>query len=260
MSDESDTARTVPALVNDAETFSTLDVHGHDLKDYDWIPVRRQRRPDGWTRDKQRLFIATLADTGSVRQAAREVHMSPKSAYALRRAPDGAGFAAAWEAAIRQSMHRLLDEVTERAMNGVEEPIFNRDGQVISHKVRFNERLAMFLLRAHMPERFRLAHREDRAPAEPLPAPATPVEDALKLLDPVTPPDPHLLMPPGELETRLLCADILPGQLPRWYRDPDLEPAPPPDPYPLGEEFERQLEAAKNGTWSPPKKPRKKRV
>ncbi|THD36157.1 MAG: hypothetical protein E7773_09535 [Sphingomonas sp.] len=38
----------------------------YDPADYRWVPVRRRPRFDGWTEEKQRRFIETLADTGPV--------------------------------------------------------------------------------------------------------------------------------------------------------------------------------------------------
>src|SRR5687768_4919529 len=45
----------------------------YDPADYRWVPVRRRARLDGWTEEKQRRFIETLADTGLVNVAARAV-------------------------------------------------------------------------------------------------------------------------------------------------------------------------------------------
>src|SRR4051812_36081217 len=59
----------------------------------------RPRRAGEWTPDRVVTFIVTLAATGSVTLAAREVGMSRKSAYALK-ARDPA-FAAAWNAAVK---------------------------------------------------------------------------------------------------------------------------------------------------------------
>lgn len=216
-----------------------LDAHGFDPTAYDWIPVRRVPRADGWSEEKQRAFIGALADTGSVAQAARAVGMSAKSAYALRRAPDGAGFARAWTAAVRQGMSRLVDDCLERALHGSEEPVWDRKGRVIGHRRRYHDRMAMFLLRAHMPELFRDAHRADRARGEALPPPPEPVAEALPAIDPVVPAEPHALMPPDEVVAALHTADVLGGALPRWRRDRDLlareaeeRDAPPPPPAP----------------------------
>ncbi|RYF19387.1 MAG: hypothetical protein EOO77_10255 [Oxalobacteraceae bacterium] len=40
-------------------------VEDFDLADYDWVPVRRKARRDGWTVAAQQSFIGVLADTGS---------------------------------------------------------------------------------------------------------------------------------------------------------------------------------------------------
>ena len=257
---EDDTAPTTALVAQEEET--ALDAHGFDPAAHDWIPVRRQPHPGGWSAEKQRVFIAALADTGSVTQAARDVGMSTRSAYALRRLPEGAGFARAWTAAIHQGMNRLVDVCMERALEGTEEAIFDKDGRVIGHRRRYHDRMAMFLLRAHLPEQYRDAHRADRARGEALPPAIEPVAEAVKAIDPVPPPAPHTLMAPDDLATALQVADMMPGKMPRWHRDRELvarddcerDFASGVDPAisPLGEQFERDLEAAKNGTWVPP--------
>ena len=72
-----------------------LDDHGFDPAAYRWVPVLRKPRADGWTPQRQVEFIATLADTGCVAQAARAAGMSARSCYRLRRAPGAENFAAA---------------------------------------------------------------------------------------------------------------------------------------------------------------------
>lgn len=51
----------------------------------DFTPVPRKYRYDGWTAERQRGFIAALAETGSVKAAAERINMSPEGAYFLRR-------------------------------------------------------------------------------------------------------------------------------------------------------------------------------
>lgn len=220
-----------------------IDAHGFDPADYRWIPVRRRPRKDGWSEAKQRLFIEVLADTACVETAAGAAGMSVRSAYALRRAPGGEAFAAAWTAALQQGALKLVDAAFQRALGGTEEPVFDREGRVIACKTRYSERLMMFLLRAHLPERYAHAHRAER-PDGARPAPRTPpVAEALARLEPAMPPEPHKLMPPEELDCELEVADIMEGELPQRYRA--LPPEPPL--MPLGEDFERGLEAAKLG-------------
>jgi hypothetical protein len=93
-------------------------VEDFDLADYDWVPVRRKARRDGWTVAAQESFIGVLADTGSVTQAAIEVNMSATSCYCLRRSADGRAFAAAWDAAVQTASLRLVDLAFDRAVNG----------------------------------------------------------------------------------------------------------------------------------------------
>jgi len=227
-----------------------LDEHGHDPSAYKWVPVLRKPRADGWSPQRQVDFIAALADGGCVQRAAREVGMTAMSCYRLRRAPGAEAFAAAWDAAIAQASNMLVDLAFDRAIHGSDEPVFDKDGHRIGRRMRHNDRLLMFLLRAYQPERFRHAHRSDGAAAEPPPPAALPVAEALRLLEPAPPPTPHLLMPPDELETALLCADLGDGRLPHWYR---YKVDQPPVAAPLGEEFERRLEEAKRqGAGLPP--------
>lgn len=220
-----------------------MDAHGFDPADYKWIPVRRRPRKDGWSEAKQRLFIENLADTACVETAAAAVRMSVRSAYALRRAPGGEAFAAAWQAALQQGALKLADVAFQRALNGTEEPVYSRDGVMFGTRTRYSERLMMFLLRAHLPERYAHAHRAERPDGAP-PAPQTaPVAEALARIEPALPAEPHKLMPPEDLDVEVQVADMMDGKLPQRYR-----PLPPEPPLmPGGEEFERRLEAAKLG-------------
>lgn len=125
---------------------------GHAIPKF--TPVPRQRnRHDGWTPERQRAFIEALARTGSVSHAAREVNMAAEGAYQLRLHPKGESFRKAWEAALDFGVQRLEDIALERAMNGVLEPVFGRDGQ-IGERRRYNDRLLMFLLRHRLAYRY----------------------------------------------------------------------------------------------------------
>lgn len=221
-----------------------LDAHGFDPAEYQWLPVRRKPRKDGWTFERQRAFIAHLADTGCVEHAALRVKMSPTSCYRLRRSPGAESFSAAWDLALQHASRRLLDVAFDRAFRGTSEPVFDREGIQRGVRARQSDRLMMFLLRAYMPERFRHAHRDWRAEGEPLPPSALaapPLADALRALGPAEPAEPHKLMAPGELEDALFVADMLPaGELPPWHRrQGDNEPPELPCTPEVEAEFER---------------------
>ncbi len=206
---------------NESDAESTpLDRHGHNPDDYDWVPVLRKRRKDGWTPERQRAFIGALADTGEVIAAAQSVGMSDSSAYTLRRAPGAEGFAAAWEAALGNSSGRLVDIAFDRAINGVDDVVLDKEGNHIYTKRKYNDRLLMFLIRAHGPARYCNAHRQGSADGEAqLTVPAQmPVAEALKLLGPEPPAEPEKLLSPEELDDAIEIADIMDGKLPHWQR------------------------------------------
>lgn len=120
----------------------------------DFVPVpRRCQRHDGWTPERQKGFIAALADSGSVKSACLAVNMASEGAYQLRRHPEAAGFAKAWQAALALGVQRLEDIAMERALNGVEVPVYSY-GKLVGTRVVHNDRLLMFLLRSLSPKRF----------------------------------------------------------------------------------------------------------
>ena len=222
----------IPSPESDPVAETALDAHGHDPAAYDWVPVLKKRRKDGWSPDKQRAFIEALADSGSVVTAAQRVDMSESSAYRLRRSPGAEAFDRAWSAAIDAASKKLLDAAFERALVGTDEPVFDREGNRVGRRLRQSDRLLMFLLRAYGPDCFRpdglraAARRTDPAPA------AAPVAEALIHLYPAPPAAPEALMAPGDLAVALEVADLCDGDLPHWYRDApdeaDLVPVAPP--------------------------------
>jgi hypothetical protein len=63
-------------------------------------PVPLRGRRDGWSAERQRAFIAFLAQGFRTGQAARMVGMSRQTAYSLRDREGAESFAAAWDAAV----------------------------------------------------------------------------------------------------------------------------------------------------------------
>lgn len=112
----------------------------------------RPLRHDGWTTARQVAFIDALRETACVETAARAVGKAASGAYKLRARSDS--FRAAWDAALRYSALDLERVAMERALNGTEEDVFDRDGNKVATKRRYNDRLLMFLLRAARPDRY----------------------------------------------------------------------------------------------------------
>jgi len=67
--------------------------------------VHRMPRADGWTPERQRGFIAGLAETGCQEQAAHAVGMTARGAYSLRKQIGAEGFKAAWAEAV--ALHKM---------------------------------------------------------------------------------------------------------------------------------------------------------
>ncbi|MCK0128172.1 hypothetical protein [Erythrobacter sp. F6033] len=120
----------------------------------DFTPVPRQRmRNGGWSAARQREFIELLAETGSVRAACRRLGVGEHHIYKLRRHPEAESFRKAWEAALDLGIARIEDVAMDRALNGVEEPVYHA-GEIVGTRRVYNDRLLMFLLKNRAPSRF----------------------------------------------------------------------------------------------------------
>ena len=119
-------------------------------------------RHDGFTPERQAAFLDALAGSGSVSAAAQAVGLSRTAIYNLRNREDeaGAAFRAAWDARLKQAVAVLAETAFDRAINGVEEPVFHK-GEQIGTRIRHNDRLLMFLLKSLDPENYAARPRHD---------------------------------------------------------------------------------------------------
>lgn len=114
-----------------------------------------RRRHDGWTPERQSLFIEILGRIGVVTVAAQAVGMSRKSAYALlKRAGPESSFADAWEQAQASGRMSVWSKTVIRALDGVEEPYFYGGLQRGTRRV-YDDRLLIALFRATQREQAR---------------------------------------------------------------------------------------------------------
>jgi hypothetical protein len=82
-------------------------------------------RHDGWTPERQLIFIEALRRIGVVAWAAEAAGMSRKSAYTLlKRAGPESSFAFAWSEAQAAGGTSVVFATIQRAVEGVEEPYF----------------------------------------------------------------------------------------------------------------------------------------
>ncbi|MBN9789186.1 hypothetical protein DMP17_11335 [Pseudonocardia sp. TMWB2A] len=107
-------------------------------------------RPGGWTAERQRKFLVTLAETGSVSEASIMSGVSARSAYRLRQRPHATAFADAWDHALKLASLRLVTLAFERATTGTVREIW-REGRLVGTTRAPSEKLLMFLIRHLMP-------------------------------------------------------------------------------------------------------------
>ena len=100
---------------------------------------------DRWTKRKMAEFLRMLGATQCVASAARSVGMSRQSAYKLRNRLKGEPFDIAWEAAFQHGYDALHQAALERALFGVEVPVFF-NGEQIGTRRHFDERLTIYFL------------------------------------------------------------------------------------------------------------------
>ncbi len=122
-------------------------------------PEPSRRVVHGWNAERQRLYIETLAETGSVHLSAKAAGLSARSAYALRvRSP---AFSAAWDAAQQLAVGRLSALAFDRAIHGRIEQVYHQ-GELVGEKRVPSERLLMWLLSRLDPKRFALPWERDK--------------------------------------------------------------------------------------------------
>jgi hypothetical protein len=122
------------------------------------------RKVGGWSAARQRLYIETLAETGSVHLAAKTAGLSARSAYALRvRSP---AFSAAWDAAQQLAVGRLSALAFDRAIHGRVEQVYHQ-GELVGERRVPSERLLMWLLARLDPHRFAAPWEHKDGAADP---------------------------------------------------------------------------------------------
>ena len=114
-----------------------------------FVPVASRTRSDGWTPARQVVFLAALAQCGSVAGAAPKAGMARETAYRLRRKPGAVSFAAAWDkAAGRSDATRRKVTVAEwrsRALFGLLKPRFFKGEHVGTERKADNSALLRHL-------------------------------------------------------------------------------------------------------------------
>lgn len=140
----------------------------------------------GWTPAQQRKFIGALAVTGTVERSCRAIGMSVQGAYKLRKRPDAAEFALAWDAAVARGRDRIYERAVDRAMNGYSRPRYHLGRQVGTIHA-YDNRMAMHALNPPRPPSPRPASSPQssphRAPPSEIPPPPTKLSELEAYMD-----------------------------------------------------------------------------
>lgn len=130
------------------------------------------------TPEKLSAFCAALADTGNVSRACKAIDISRYTAYQWRQ--DDPEFAKDWDAALNAAVYAMEDEARRRAFEGTVEPVHYMGDRVDTIR-KYSDTLAIFLLKAHAPEKYREHQRLDLGNAEDKPFEVTDTSRAARL-------------------------------------------------------------------------------
>jgi hypothetical protein len=109
-------------------------------------PKLRKPRKREWTKQKEAIFLTTLAETCNVTLACEAAGLSTTSAYNRRRA--NAAFRAGWAEVLTAAYQRLELVMLDRALNGTEKIVVRKDGS--EERMReYSDRTAITLLKMH---------------------------------------------------------------------------------------------------------------
>jgi hypothetical protein len=113
---------------------------------------KRIRAPLKLTPEKLVAFCAALAESCNVGKACKAINIARITAYKWRNArPE---FKAEWDAAVEIGVSALEDEAHRRAFDGSDKAIVHL-GAITGTVKEYSDTLAIFLLKAHAPEKYR---------------------------------------------------------------------------------------------------------
>lgn len=144
---------------------------------------RKRARPDKLTTaEKKRAFLAAYAQCGNVSHAARLAGISRETHYEWL--TKDSNYAAAFQQADAQAADALELEARRRALEGWEEPVYQK-AQLVGTVRRYSDTLLIFLLKGARPEKYRERHEISGDPQRPLALDIRDehVEQAVRLLE-----------------------------------------------------------------------------
>lgn len=117
------------------------------------LPILRENSQVRISRRKRAAFLRALAISGKVAQSARAAGYAD-STYLQKLRLSDEEFAQQWDLALESAADDLEDEVIRRAKEGVLEPHYHK-GLVVGFTKKYSDQLAMFMLKALRPDKYR---------------------------------------------------------------------------------------------------------
>lgn len=105
---------------------------------------------------KKRAFLAAYAKCGTIRKSAKIAKIDRTTHYAWMN--DDLQYAHEFEEAKEDFIETLEEEADRRGSEGVEEIVFNKEGEQVGVKVKYSDTLLIFRLKALRPEVYRERH------------------------------------------------------------------------------------------------------
>ena len=107
---------------------------------------------------RKELFLEYLRERPNITKAARWAGYTREYVYELRKAdPD---FAKAWDEALEESVDLCEGEMHRLAFDGTLKPVF-QSGEKVGSIREYSDTLAIFLMKAHRPEKYRETTRTE---------------------------------------------------------------------------------------------------
>ena len=110
---------------------------------------------DDFERPKKAAFLEALRHTGNITKAAEVANCSRTNHYNWLKADTSGEYEMAYRDAIEHAVDELETEARRRAIEGDEEPIFDKTGREIGSRVRRSDVLLIFLLKGARPDKYR---------------------------------------------------------------------------------------------------------
>lgn len=105
-----------------------------------------------FTPEKRAEFLDSLRKVPNVSRAAKHIGVSRRRAYQVYETEPE--FAAAWDEALTEGVEWMEAEAHRRAFEGTDKPV-TFQGAITDTYKEFSDTLAIFLLKAHKPDKYR---------------------------------------------------------------------------------------------------------